>query len=283
MGRFDIHDSHYNKTSTNRYSLSMYLVDHGPSNDGTECNLPSSRRLLALKKDLKDILSKIRTKCSTLEQELQNIQEKYKESLSKTQDTDLPLNQDVDFVKEDENNILNKEIITSQISQPLNESIQEKKEVSDEKTLFKSTSHESLKDAVESSELPKFLFSETEYVDNEISKISDPQELKRYLGVSYFPTVDLSDKLPGPAVNDDFSKVKAPIQVSISTYYASLDPFYRPFSGEDLVFLKEKDDEFTTYIIPPLEFPAQMLHPPLFLHMRMTRLHRYQCQNCLLP
>lgn len=95
-------------------------------------------------------------------------------------------------------------------------------------------------------------FSDKEYIYDEILKISDPQKLKQYLGVSYFPTVDLSDKLPGEPVNEDFSKVKAPTQISISTYYAYLDSFYRPFSEEDLLFLKDEEEELTTYMIPPL-------------------------------
>ncbi|KAG5438914.1 hypothetical protein PCANB_002244 [Pneumocystis canis] len=253
MGRLEMNDFNYNKISTNRCSLSMYLVgNNGSSNDGIENSLPNSRRLLGLKKDLKDVLEKIQTERSALEQELKNIQEKYKDWLFVNSDVNILPIKDENFVKEDEKIIINTDLSSSQKSHPLNESIQKKSDVSDEKTVFESTSHESFKDIVESSELPKPLFSEKEYVYNEILDISDPQELKRHLGVSYFPTVDLSDKLPGAAVNDDFSKVKAPIQVSISTYYASLDPFYRPFSEEDLVFLKEKDDEFTTYMIPPL-------------------------------
>lgn len=232
MGQIDINEPIHGKTSTDRYPFSIYLTNTGTTNDNGNQNLPSSRCLLKLKKDLKEFFVKIQTKRNTLEQELCDIQIKYKECLSPNKDTD--------------------ENILSQKSRQLDESIEKQEMISEQKTSLEQTSHDSSKDNVELHESPKPLVSDKEYVYDEMVHTSDFEKLKKQLGVSYLPTVDLSDKFLGAPVNEDFSKVKAPTQISISTYYAYLDPFYRHFSEDDLVFLKEKDDELATYMIPPL-------------------------------
>ncbi|KAG4305957.1 hypothetical protein PORY_000867 [Pneumocystis oryctolagi] len=222
------------KGSAEQGSLSIYLASHGLLGSRAEQSLPSSFQLLALKKDLKEVLENIETKQEVLEREWQEVQEKYKGWLFSEQKGEVDRGEETAL-------------------RSVDGFVQEEVSASYGWVIAFSTPYcESFKDALEYQELSDEPCPRKEYVYDEILNISDPQELKRQLGVSYFPTVDLSDQLPGAAVDEDFSKVKAPVQVSISTYYAYLDPFYRPFSEEDLAFLNEKEEELTTYMIPPL-------------------------------
>lgn len=81
---------------------------------------------------------------------------------------------------------------------------------------------------------------------------SDPEEMKRRLGVAYYPTIDLTPLLPGVPSMEDYSKQKIPNQVAMSTFLASVDPFYRAFTEEDLGWLRERGDRLEPFIIPPL-------------------------------
>ncbi|CCJ29610.1 unnamed protein product [Pneumocystis jirovecii] len=253
MGQLDGNELIYEEMKTECGLLSMHLPGNGISEESTEHGIPSISRLLELKKDMKDVFAKIQKKQAILEEELRDIQVKYKEWLSKDLDTSVSMDESEEAVKKVGKINVNDNIV-SRRSQLPSEPIQTKDD-SKEKFMLSETYCESLKEINESTELqglPEVPFSEKKNIYDDILHISDPEELKQRLGVSYFPTVDLSDKLPGDPVNEDFSKIKAPIQVSISTYYAYLEPFYRPFSEEDIAFLKEKGDELTTYMIPPL-------------------------------
>lgn len=81
---------------------------------------------------------------------------------------------------------------------------------------------------------------------------SDPEEMKRRYGVAYFPTQDLSHLLPGTPSNEDYSKQKIPSQIAVSTFQASIEPFFRPFTEEDLGWLRDKGDRLGPFLIPPL-------------------------------
>ncbi|KAI9279990.1 hypothetical protein BY458DRAFT_431168 [Sporodiniella umbellata] len=50
----------------------------------------------------------------------------------------------------------------------------------------------------------------------------------------------------------DFVRVKAKDQVPILTFWATIDPHFRPLEEADRSFLLEKPDDETSYIIPPL-------------------------------
>jgi hypothetical protein len=65
-------------------------------------------------------------------------------------------------------------------------------------------------------------------------------EIKRRLGVSQYPTTDLSKDLPGIPPTDDFSKVKAQNQVSHDTFIKTIEPYFRPFTEDDLTFLRQQ-------------------------------------------
>lgn len=70
--------------------------------------------------------------------------------------------------------------------------------------------------------------------------------LKRKYGVASYPENDLKSMLPGEIPNIDFSKTKAPTnQVQFSTYQLFIESYFRPFTNEDVAFLREK------FVIPP--------------------------------
>jgi len=53
-------------------------------------------------------------------------------------------------------------------------------------------------------------------------------------------------------VQEDFSKVKVANQVPIQTFWASMDPYFRPFTESDRIILEEEVDQVTPLMIPPL-------------------------------
>ena len=65
-------------------------------------------------------------------------------------------------------------------------------------------------------------------------------EVKRRLGVSQFPTNDLLKDLPGIPPTEDFSKAKAQNQVSYDTFIKTIEPYFRPFTEDDLTFLRQQ-------------------------------------------
>ena len=62
--------------------------------------------------------------------------------------------------------------------------------------------------------------------------------------------------LPGPSkpteVTDDFSRSKQPIQVPVTTFYASIEPWLRPIKEEDVGFLEFNGDEVEPFVVPKL-------------------------------
>lgn len=86
----------------------------------------------------------------------------------------------------------------------------------------------------------------------DLSPTTDPEEMRRRLGVAYYPTVDLSNFLPGTPSTEDYSKQKIPNQVAITTFQAHVEPFFRPFTEEDIGWLRDPGDRLAPFIIPPL-------------------------------
>ncbi|KAG6907513.1 hypothetical protein DXG01_008602 [Tephrocybe rancida] len=62
--------------------------------------------------------------------------------------------------------------------------------------------------------------------------------------------------IPGPSkpteVMDDFSKSKQPSQVTVTTFYTSIEPWIRNIREEDVGFLEHTGDEVEPYILPKL-------------------------------
>ncbi|KAI5843887.1 histone acetyltransferases subunit 3-domain-containing protein [Morchella snyderi] len=80
-----------------------------------------------------------------------------------------------------------------------------------------------------------------------------PYEKKaKAFSVTRFPTIDLTDLGPGDPPDEDFSKAKPSNQVAMNTFNTYIDPYFRPFSEEDLGFLRERGNRVTPYIMPTL-------------------------------
>jgi hypothetical protein len=82
---------------------------------------------------------------------------------------------------------------------------------------------------------------------------SSGSQLKLRLGVAAYPTVDLSKDLPGIPPTDDFSKTKAPPnQVNHETFIKAIEPYFRPFTEDDLTFLRQRVRAY--FMATPLTF-----------------------------
>ncbi|BFZ57802.1 Transcriptional regulator [Savitreella phatthalungensis] len=75
---------------------------------------------------------------------------------------------------------------------------------------------------------------------------------KRRLGVASYPASDLAEFLPGKPSTDDYTKVKIPNQIAITTFYTSVEPYFRTLTEEDIGWLRDPGDQLTPFIIPPL-------------------------------
>lgn len=105
---------------------------------------------------------------------------------------------------------------------------------------------------------PPFLVLETLEDDPtvyEIPAVTDDstyEEKAKAYSVTRFPEVDLTDLGPGDPHDEDFSKQKPPNQVAMNTFNTFIEPYFRPFSEEDLGFLRERGDRSTPYMLPAL-------------------------------
>ncbi|KAI0003136.1 histone acetyltransferase subunit 3 [Xylariaceae sp. FL0662B] len=75
-------------------------------------------------------------------------------------------------------------------------------------------------------------------------------ELKEIYSVAVFPKTDLSDQIAGDPPDKDFSSAKPSNQISFSTFSSHVEPYFRPFTEEDLAFLRERGDRVTPFIMP---------------------------------
>lgn len=75
-------------------------------------------------------------------------------------------------------------------------------------------------------------------------------EKRDILNVAEWPDSDLHDLTAGDPPDMDFSNAKPPSQVNFSTFQGYVDPYIRPFTEEDVAFLKERGDRLTPYVIP---------------------------------
>lgn len=67
----------------------------------------------------------------------------------------------------------------------------------------------------------------------------DEEMFKRRLGVVSYPKEDLSTLTAGPVPMDDYTRAKPTNQVQFSTYATFLEPYFRPFTDEDIHFLQQ--------------------------------------------
>lgn len=77
------------------------------------------------------------------------------------------------------------------------------------------------------------------------------EEKMAILSVVHWPRSDLHDKTAGDPPDMDFSNAKPANQVNFSTFQTYIEPYIRPFTEEDVSFLKERGDRAVPYLIPP--------------------------------
>ncbi|OTA98899.1 hypothetical protein M426DRAFT_325607 [Hypoxylon sp. CI-4A] len=75
-------------------------------------------------------------------------------------------------------------------------------------------------------------------------------ELKELYSVAVFPKSDLADLIAGDPPDKDFSSAKPSNQISFTTFSSYMEPYFRPFTEEDLAFLRERGDRLTPFVLP---------------------------------
>jgi transcriptional adapter 3 len=76
------------------------------------------------------------------------------------------------------------------------------------------------------------------------------EEIKEIYSVAGYPKSDLSDLIAGDPPDKDFSNAKPSNQINFSTFSTYIEPYFRPFTEEDLAFLRERGDRVTPFIMP---------------------------------
>ncbi|KAL2754974.1 hypothetical protein ACRALDRAFT_1071574 [Sodiomyces alcalophilus JCM 7366] len=77
-----------------------------------------------------------------------------------------------------------------------------------------------------------------------------PEEIRETYSVAVYPKNDLSDIIPGDPPDKDFSNTKPTNQISFSTFSTYIEPYFKPFTEEDLGFLRERGDRVVPFTIP---------------------------------
>jgi transcriptional adapter 3 len=76
------------------------------------------------------------------------------------------------------------------------------------------------------------------------------EEIKEATSVATYPRTDLADQIAGVPPDKDYSVAKPTNQISFSTFSSYVEPYFRPFTEEDLAFLRERGDRVTPFVIP---------------------------------
>lgn len=75
-------------------------------------------------------------------------------------------------------------------------------------------------------------------------------ETKEIYSVATYPRSDLADLIPGDPPDKDFSSAKPSNQIGFTTFSSYIEPYFRPFTEEDLAFLRERGDRVTPFVMP---------------------------------
>ncbi|KAK3934059.1 histone acetyltransferase subunit 3-like protein [Diplogelasinospora grovesii] len=76
------------------------------------------------------------------------------------------------------------------------------------------------------------------------------EEIKEIYSVAAYPRSDLADLIAGDPPDKDFSNAKPSNQINFSTFNTYIEPYFRPFTEEDLAFLRERGDRVTPFVMP---------------------------------
>lgn len=90
----------------------------------------------------------------------------------------------------------------------------------------------------------------TVYDIRELNDDMTEEEQREILNVAQWPESDLRDLTAGDPPDMDFSNAKPANQINFSTFQTYVEPYIRPFTEEDVAFLKERGDRMTPYLIP---------------------------------
>lgn len=75
-------------------------------------------------------------------------------------------------------------------------------------------------------------------------------EKREIYSVAVFPKSNLEDLIAGDPPDKDFSNPKPNSQVQATTFASYIEPYFRPFTEEDLAFLRERGDRVAPFVIP---------------------------------
>jgi transcriptional adapter 3 len=90
----------------------------------------------------------------------------------------------------------------------------------------------------------------TVYEIRQVKPGMSEEEIKEIYSVADYPHNDLHDLIPGTPPDKDFSNAKPSNQVQATTFATFLEPYFRPFTEEDLAFLRERGDRVSPFVIP---------------------------------
>ncbi|PKS12826.1 hypothetical protein jhhlp_001038 [Lomentospora prolificans] len=90
----------------------------------------------------------------------------------------------------------------------------------------------------------------TVYEIREVLPNMTEDEIKEIYSVARYPPSDLANLIAGDPPDKDFSNAKPANQISFSTFSTYTEPYFRPFSEEDLAFLRERGDRVTPFAMP---------------------------------
>ncbi|RDL42390.1 Uncharacterized protein BP5553_02369 [Venustampulla echinocandica] len=90
----------------------------------------------------------------------------------------------------------------------------------------------------------------TVYEIRDVTDGMDDDTKREIYSVSYFPESNLEHLIPGTPPDKDFSNAKPTNQVQANTFATYLEPYFRPYTEEDLAFLRERGDRTTPFVIP---------------------------------
>ncbi|KAG6004937.1 hypothetical protein E4U21_000606 [Claviceps maximensis] len=76
------------------------------------------------------------------------------------------------------------------------------------------------------------------------------EERKAIYSVAVYPRNDLANLIAGDPPDSDYSIAKPSSQINFSTFSTYIDPYFRPFSEEDLGFLRERGDRVSPFVMP---------------------------------
>lgn len=88
----------------------------------------------------------------------------------------------------------------------------------------------------------------TIYEIREVTDDMTEEEKKEIYCVAQFPHDDLSHLIAGTPPDKDFSNAKPTNQVNANTFAGYIDPYLRPFTEEDMAFLKERVRESNLFL-----------------------------------